>query len=987
MAQPSPEVEVIGRGIVTSDSNSDSFCQNMFWHDGTWKVRKGFGVLGEFDSTLTKYTFSPRITTTVEGLTKHLGSHYISTRFGHEQIISVFEILGWTNLANDKNSERVFTYSVQIYDITTNDHWEELLIHSTEINSKKLPILHGHYEAASAYARPVVRLGQQSTGLNFVEFNDTVFFASEDIGVFYYRPAMFRGNRCKALSSVNAPHVYSDNTLVKNLVLSENPSHSGSYQYYTDFPEPIKTVGLVLGRLAFISDKSIFFSDPFNKPGCIVVGNATNINSEYDITAIMEVNNTLMIFTELETYLFSFSDKHIISGRLLKISETIGCSGVKTITKFENTVMWSDNNGVYQYSGNMEIKKVSGTIDPFFDSYLTNPLAYFHVGNHNGTSSALANQPKIQVSYRPENSSMTYFPRLKLVLLTVPEERITLCLSTNGEWSLWSYDSAAYFEDDGGTQRPSVGIRENMTCDQIVCSDSEMYAIGSEHTLKITNDKASTWIPPVLAPPGHYEQDINRTQSFRSYYITQYGRGGGIDRSEEEEDYRYGIGEWDSQGLTVNNATVGTLNANAEWDLYIGEPVYLPKANTSGFESDSADVLIPIYAKTTTGVLALAVTDPWQYTPTAININFQFDSLNWGPVSALNAGGDTVVSLLTPTPMERLGSGVGYATPNFPAVAGARAVYTATISEISIDWSASTANLAAPYGMQHFFNQWSHAESILGNPGVPLFQSCLPLNTHRRELLFYIPFKKLDAGASVSSMNVHAVEGYMYFDSFGAVPVAGDHYFKSNNWVFNFSSLAQIDRPTLDKKAQAVDWCYVSSPVALDKPGQLKARGVFTQLKSKGTATNEIVNGWGTGGATYSRPRLFNSVISSDNRRWNGQTIDFSGAPPGITESQALDTITTQNSIRTKVRDTNQQMSYQVYDDPDLLWGDVGLATGNVLVDDKQFGTLADSNSTKGSWFTWMFFGYVLDKAEELVIRSAKAAVRKISGGRRRKGH
>jgi len=254
-------------------------------------------------------------------------------------------------------------------------------------------------------------------------------------------------------------------------------------------------------------------------------------------------------------------------------------------------------------------------------------------------------------------------------------------------------------------------------------------------------------------------------------------------------------------------------------------------------------------------------------------------------------------------------------------------------------------------------------------------------------LLFYIPFKKLDAGASVSSMNVHAVEGYMYFDSFGAVPVAGDHYFKSNNWVFNFSSLAQIDRPTLDKKAQAVDWCYVSSPVALDKPGQLKARGVFTQLKSKGTATNEIVNGWGTGGATYSRPRLFNSVISSDNRRWNGQTIDFSGAPPGITESQALDTITTQNSIRTKVRDTNQQMSYQVYDDPDLLWGDVGLATGNVLVDDKQFGTLADSNSTKGSWFTWMFFGYVLDKAEELVIRSAKAAVRKISGGRRRKGH
>ena len=80
-------------------------------------------------------------------------------------------------------------------------------------------------------------------------------------------------------------------------------------------------------------------------------------------------------------------------------------------------------------------------------------------------------------------------------------------------------------------------------------------------------------------------------------------------------------------------------------------------------------------------------------------------------------------------------------------------------------------------------------------------------------------------------------------------------------------------------------------------------------------------------------------------------------------------------------------MRYQVFDDPNLLWGDVGQVTGNVLVDDKQFGELADSNSTKGAWFTWMFFGYVLNKAEELVIRSAKAAIRKVSGGRRRKGH
>ena len=985
MAQPSPETEVIGKGILAGPANSESFCQNMLWYDGAWQIRKGFGVLGEFDSTLSKYTYQPRITTTVEGLTKHLGSHYINTRFGHEQIVSVFESLAWTNLANDKNAERVYMYSVQIYDITTNDHWEELLLQSTDPNSERLPILRGHYEAPSAYARPVARVGQESEAISFVEFNDTVFFASENFGIFYYRPAMFRGNRCKALSSVDAPHIYSENTLVKELILSDNPSHEGVYTYYKQFPEPIKSLGLVLGRLAFISDKSIFFSDPLNKPGCVIVGNAINVNSEFDVTAIAEINNTLLVFTELETFLFTFTDQLLISGRLLKISETIGCSGVKTITKFENTVIWADANGVYQYAGNMDIKKVSSPIDPFFETYLTNPLAYFHIGNHAGVSSATANQPKVQVSYKPENSSITYYPRLRLVLLTVPEERITLCLSSNGEWSLWSYDSAAYYEDDAGppvTQRPAVGVRENMTCDQIVCSPTEMYSIGSDNTLKITTDLASTWDRAA----GSYLANINRDQAFKSYYITQYGRGGGIDRSEEEEDYRYGIGEWDSQGLTAANATVGTLDTLSEWDLYIGEPIFLPKGRTSGFEGDVANVLVPVYAKTA----PILSTEPWRYTPKALQINFEFDSLNWAPMSTVNAGGDTVVSLFTPTPMERFGSGASYAIANFPAVAGARAIYIAANAEISIDWSAHAANLANTYGMQHFWNQWGYAETLLGNPGDPQHEGCLPLNPYKRTLLFYIPFRKLIAGNSVSKMNIHTVEGYLYYDAYGALPVAANNYFKSNNWVFNFSSLAEADRPTKDKKAQAVDWCYASAPIGLDTPGQKKARGIFTQLKSKGTATNEIDNGWGTAGTTWDRPRLFNSVVSSDNRRWNGQVIDFrpsGGSPSGITESSPLDTTITQNSIRTKVRATNQVMRYQVFDDPNLLWGDVGQVTGNVLVDDKQFGELADSNSTKGSWFTWMFFGYVLDKAEELVIRSAKAAIRKVSGGRRRKGH
>ena len=78
-------------------------------------------------------------------------------------------------------------------------------------------------------------------------------------------------------------------------------------------------------------------------------------------------------------------------------------------------------------------------------------------------------------------------------------------------------------------------------------------------------------------------------------------------------------------------------------------------------------------------------------------------------------------------------------------------------------------------------------------------------------------------------------------------------------------------------------------------------------------------------------------------------------------------------------------MKLKTFGDTDLVWGQAGTDNGNVLVDDQQFGTIADSNSTRGSWITWMFFGYILDKAEGLILKSAKAAMRTL-GGRRRRG-
>ena len=79
-------------------------------------------------------------------------------------------------------------------------------------------------------------------------------------------------------------------------------------------------------------------------------------------------------------------------------------------------------------------------------------------------------------------------------------------------------------------------------------------------------------------------------------------------------------------------------------------------------------------------------------------------------------------------------------------------------------------------------------------------------------------------------------------------------------------------------------------------------------------------------------------------------------------------------------------MKYKSFDEASNQWGTTNTDDGTVLIDDQQFGTISQSNSTRGEWVNWMFFGFVLDKAEKLVIRSAKAVLRKVSG-RRRKGH
>ena len=982
MAQPAPEASLVADGITTTSAVNGSFVQNMYYDRGCWEVRKGFGQIAQYDSTLSKYTENVGILQELEGLSTHLGSYLMETRFGHEQIISVFEMVGWTNNLSTAKAERLLMYSAQIYDITTNENWEEILTNTPIPSHKSMPWYKGNFEEST----PLVGSGTADHCVNFVEKDDILYFSHQDLGTFCYKPGIFRGNRGKTLGNLAAPDSYCDNSLIKKVALGPNLFYqTAGVQYYEFLPEAINVIASLGRRLLYASDTRIYVSDE-NKYNSVTTSNVIDIPTDNPITAMVAINRTLMVFSEKETFLVQPPNSfELNSANVTKISSVIGCTNSNTICKRDNAIVWTDRNGIYTSQGTLEISSISEKIRSFFHDFMPNPLSfYLRASGWIPTPGAGFDQPDVQNWYEDAFASLHYNESLKLLFLNVPAQNITLCQSSNGEWSLWNWRSSAAYNTSLGLAYPSVYVRTYMDCRYLVSSKDSLYAIGLDSTSGITTDKASTW----NSATSSYDININRDQKLNSYFITQYGRGGGVDRSTEYEDYRFGIGEWSEVMTTASPVEGGTEVFIHQNRLIFDEPIFLEKEMTAGYEGNPADVLIPVViSQNSTAQL------PFAFNPLQLRIKFKYDSDHWDPVTAgLTAAGEPIC-LIEASNISSFIAGTGFYNANWTMVAGdylSQLGTAATRDEIQIDWSSHQWN-------QHlnaqFFNQLSYADNVaVPGSGVPLNQPSLPLALNEKVTLFYIPFKRLKKDESVSKMNIHSIEGFVWYDTYAGYPTAPDHYEKTNNYVFEFSSLGydaatNLDMHYKDSVAQGVDWCYASQPIGLDTPERYKARGVYSNIKSQNIATNPIANGWGTNplpGAVF--PRVFNTTVSADNNQWNSQVIDYTSSPPGIKQSEIVTPSDTDSgSIITKIRNTANVMKLKIFGDTDLVWGQAGTDNGNVLVDDQQFGTIADSNSTRGSWVNWMFFGYILDKSEGLILKSAKAAMRTL-GGRRRRG-
>ncbi len=170
-----------------------------------------------------------------------------------------------------------------------------------------------------------------------------------------------------------------------------------------------------------------------------------------------------------------------------------------------------------------------------------------------------------------------------------------------------------------------------------------------------------------------------------------------------------------------------------------------------------------------------------------------------------------------------------------------------------------------------------------------------------------------------------------------------------------------------DDAAQPVDWVYKWAQ--MDLSGQGRLREVFLRALTHGQGTSGIATAWLWG--------LLNVYYSSDWKDWSGQIVDWSGFENELA--------TKATPLRARVKDASAAMIARVFGGG-LKWGSTADKTkGNYLADDEQVDTLAFSDSVRGETLSLLFFGFVRDKAETLMLREVTARVLK-SGGRRRIG-
>ena len=832
MAAPSHETEILKEGVDSRTPSNSSFALNMIYRRGAWEVRDGFGQVSQRTTS-----FSMPFPTASEwwGIREHLGSTVMQTNYGHTQVVSLFTArvntsntttTSPTQVAGPFNYNEVVTV-VHIEDLTDRTHWEEVLYQHTSVNEKtraasqlsqdSMGILmaywHGNYESASDKDRQSWSRADEEKPVFFHEYRDALFFGSEDMGTWVYYPSHFRHSKVpRSVQTdthlpIDAIGKYSESSRVSRVAFTEGVAKG--YPYFTSSTLPnFADATSSGGTMVYAGARRLYFSDP-ELPASIVQDNYVFVPCEGEITAIEEQLGNILVFTESETFLYRMPSSAIRSGgTFTQLSNSVGCVGAQAVSRVEGDVYWISRNGIYATSGNLVLEKVGAPVERFFTDYMTNPLTSFYPKS--GMMDASNIQPQTTLQADLSRANLCYCSRYGVVLATFPGNNASLVFS-GGKWSVWTYESIAF--SDGGAAE--VGTTRNITSPWLVATPERIWAVGS------TDEQTISGLP------------------VRSYYLTEYGRGGAVDRSVDDEDMRGVRGLYEIDVPTQAAAAADTFLIYGK--PFLLEPGYKFRGNQPILQENEEVWVVPVYAQLNYSVPNTGVTQ-WQS-------HFTFNNTDFRPITTV---GNVDIDFMLPS--ERVAGEAGYTYG--AGVAGRRVQLNAVGGNtVYVEFDATAA--ASPH--------------INSTP-------------FRATPLLYLPFARLDR-SNTSQINISPVVAPQFFQAGLTVWPAA-----VVSWVQTF--IGTSDKRFENSVVQPVDWAYKSAQIGQADTGMFLARGLYSLMLSRGDglAADYAVTDWDAG--------LFNTLVSVDRKGWMSQIIDYVG-----TNADAIERITNKGSIRTRQPD------------------------------------------------------------------------------------
>lgn len=1024
-------------------SKGIGWVQNMNRYQNTWETRDGFGVIGIYDTQMLVKAPVPQNNTTKGsqeiGFTEVCGTFSFRTDFGHEQVITVLKTKGNTGILTHDYPDFVSVpessaaletsyYSVIVYDATTEEYLEEPLYRKTTELTTELDLIYDtkivnipSYPVSPTPAEYITSIsgvgnqhGAQETSyipyqnyavlkdnittpvelmrdydlkdppsIFFFHFQDKVFFGTRDLGVYYYSPTIFRDERLKRAENMmtkTQSSGYSESALIKKLVFKQSVSTADitkGYAYFRDSEMPVIVDATVWNdRVAFLGqDKAIYYSQP-NEPYAIITDDFDVLTTELTVASLSEINGRIMAFTNNEAFLIQPIEGQVLAsgGRVLNVSSTIGCPMPAGKVKQKGTLWWVDHNGVHTSGGSGDITTISEpAIDKFFKTYIENPFTNYYT-NNGWTTLDKQEQPSLDYRYMDLGVQALWDDKRKHVVFNFTELRIAIVFSTDTkQWYLWNFESVVALND---ADEPTVGASHLLNKFWLSSIGDRLFGVFTDKQDIV--DETYTFDDTTNHPTG--KQAFGSYISF-PFYVTEYGRGGSLDRSNILAEERRKIS---SGYVLIYEGEAPTATAVAptiyfEKGYWREAPFATPKgtAYTTNATSESDAIYwLPISIQMPNDATPF-------FPPDFIAIDFRFDKNHWRPVT-YNINDLFQLDFDLPNERTAVADGFGFTNP----VAGTAEVslYDSVTGlpndagdEIRIRWSGAAC---APYTFQPYMN----------------------IVSYDKNHLIYLPFRRYTGSADnalslgitlcIDPPSILGGSGmFIAQTTDGRYPyeLACNAYAWMETYTYptlkqgihNMYGGSNLEAAqTDDKNVQSVDWLYKTIEVGDGKVG-LKPRGTIAQMSSRGSASAKIKEGWSLG--------LYNILVSTNYKQYQGQIIDYSTSQ--LIGGVLTKTVTPANML-TNNKETNIE-SITVLSNDDFIkknfnenitLGDVNDSTvGNYIVDSEIFVNKVTSDGTRGERFSYTFFGHVRNKAEKLYFKSIDA-IYKVIGSVRRTG-